>query len=64
MCVGPYERHEAWTKKGGDGKYVCMWQADIAGEVYRSVCVGKELWRPWENGLKKKKNECARWIEC
>jgi hypothetical protein len=27
------------------------------------VCVGKELWRLWENDLKKK-NECARWIKC
>ena len=35
---------------------MCMWQADIAGEVYRSVCVGKELWRLWENDLKKKMN--------
>ena len=33
-----------------------MLQADIAGEVYRSVCVGKELWRLWENDLKKKMN--------
>ena len=23
-CVGPYERHEAWTQKGGDGRCVCM----------------------------------------
>ena len=27
------------------------------------MCVGKELWRLWENDLKKK-NECAQWIEC
>ena len=33
-----------------------MLQADIAGEVYRSVCVEKELWRLWENDLKKKMN--------
>ena len=33
-----------------------MLQAGIAGEVYRSVCVGKELWRLWENDLKKKMN--------
>ena len=33
-----------------------MLQADIAGEVYRSVCVGKELWRLWEDDLKKKMN--------
>ena len=33
-----------------------MLQADITGEVYRSVCVGKELWRVWENDLKKKMN--------
>ena len=35
---------------------MCMLQADIAGEVYRSVCVGNELWRLWENDLKKKMN--------
>ena len=23
-CVGPYERHEAWTQKGRDGRCVCM----------------------------------------
>ena len=23
------------------------------------MCVGKELWRPWENDLKKKKRMCA-----
>ena len=54
--VGPYERHKAWTHKGGDGRCVCMLYAGIAGEVYRSVCVGKELWRLWENDLKKKIN--------
>ena len=52
MCVGPYERHEAWTQKGGDERCVCMLQVDIAGEVYRP----KELWRLWENDLKKKMN--------
>ena len=33
-----------------------MLQAGIAGEVYRWVYVGKELWRLWENDLKKKMN--------
>ena len=33
-----------------------MLKAGIAGEVYLSVCVGKELWRLWENDLKKKMN--------
>ena len=33
-----------------------MLQAGIAGEVYRSVCVRKELWRLWESDLKKKMN--------
>ena len=37
-----------------EGACVRMLQAN-AGEVYRSVCVGKELWRLWENDLKKKK---------
>ena len=35
-----------------------MLYAGIAGEVYWSVCVEKELWRPWENDLKKKMNVC------
>ena len=35
---------------------MCMLQADIAGEVYQSMCVRKELWRLWENDLKKKMN--------
>ena len=56
-CVGPYERHEAWTQKGGDGRCVCVYVVGRhAGEVYQSVCVGKELCRPWENDLKKKMN--------
>ena len=41
-------------KEEMEGACVRMLQAD-AGEVYRSVCVGKELWRLWENDLKKKK---------
>ena len=32
--------------------------ADIAGEVYQLVCVGKELWGLWKNDLKKKMNVC------
>ena len=58
-CMGAYERHEAWTEKGGDGKCVCMWYVDIAREVYRLACVEKkELWRPCENDPKKI-NECT-----
>ena len=30
---------------------------------WRGLSIGVELWRLWENDLKKK-NECARWIEC
>ena len=33
-----------------------MLYAGIAGEVYRLVFVGKELWRLWENDLNKKMN--------
>ena len=48
--------HMRDTRKGHikeeiEGVCVC-----IAGEVYRSVCVKKELWRLWENDLKKKMN--------
>ena len=33
-----------------------MLSAGITREVYRSMCVGKELWRLWENDLKEKMN--------
>ena len=53
-CVGPYERHEAWTQKGGDGRCVCTY---VVGRRWRGLSIdvcGKELWRLWQNDLKKK----------
>ena len=35
-CVGPYERHEAWTEKGVDGKCVYV----VAKHRYRGLAMG------------------------
>ena len=48
------DTRQGHIKEEIEGACVCMLQAD-AGEISRSVCVEKELWRLWENDLKKKK---------
>ena len=37
MCVGPDERHEAWTQKGGDGRCVCTY---VVGRRWRGLWIG------------------------
>ena len=36
-CVGPYERHKAWTQKGGDGRCVCTY---VVGRRWRGLSIG------------------------
>ena len=35
-CVGPYERHEAWTQKGEDGRCVYV----VGGHRWRGLSIG------------------------
>ena len=37
MCAGPYERHEAWTEKGGDGSCVYTY---VVGRCWRGLSIG------------------------
>ena len=41
-CVGPYERHEAWTQKGGDGRCLHVvgrhrWRGLLIGVCQKGV---------------------------
>ena len=62
-CVGPYERHEAWTQKGGDGRCVCTY---VVGRRWRGLSIGvcRKGVVETVGERPKEKNECARWIEC
>ncbi len=48
------DTRQGHTKEEIEGVCVCCRQASL--ERFIDQCVGKELWRLWENGLKKKMN--------
>ena len=49
------DTRQGHIKEEIEGACVCCRQTSLERFIDRCVCVGKELWRLWENDLKKKK---------